>query len=124
MRGNNPGVLIKYFSGIVNFESGQIYVAFNSLGGYLGTQGTHNLTGFNTLYSNGYCIENGSNTAYLSVNTSNGNGLQDNNSAVTSMQVTPGREYTIGLNISAINAERYIHVGGFLYAYIYRVWLA
>ena len=124
LRGNNPGNLIKYGgTGTVTFESGQIYYAFNGRASYIGTRDQRNLTGFNTLYVNGYCINSGQNTLILCANTSNGSSITDGNSALTEINVTADREYTVSLNISMVNANRYIHFGGFVYGYLYRMWL-
>lgn len=131
LRGNNIAGFVKSNTVAINtlFESGQITIGTTSIptadGNYVYAQ--KNLTGYSYINVECYC-----NTGYnagpslgISVGSTITNYAVDNAEAVVTS--TSGVGYkTVTLNISAINATKYIKV--FVVdrtsAYVYRIWLS
>ncbi|MBS6955577.1 MAG: hypothetical protein KH230_20370 [Enterocloster asparagiformis] len=124
LRGNNIRNLVR--AGNNNrfklaFESGQITASFAGMSGYIATDTAQNLTGHNGIACEGYSLTDS--TIRMSVNTQNGVYCQDEEEASADTNVETNKSFVAKLNISAINASRYIHIGSVnAVVYVYRVW--
>lgn len=128
LRGNNIAGWTKGGKGngpdyTISFDAGQITVGVMAADGYLTTHNPINLTGYNGVAVEGYCPRLATNIS-IEIATINGDYSQYGRLARADTAVGASSYFTAYCDVSAINADRYIHIGAInVNFYVYRIWL-
>lgn len=126
LRGNNISGIREYNRGSAtnvkfNFEAAQIGTSSSNLAYWLGVY--RDLTGYNYVNFESYHGNGG--VCGVAISASNAGDIFDTyNEAVTRPDTVAGTTTTISVNVSAINAARWIKISVVGSHYIYRIWLS